>query len=502
MIDKSLGLQLRQALDLPRVARRVGGRPYEAANVDAWDEVPNSTWFTNRNGRFPMSPDAVHRGPTRGAGPDTTGPWTVVTVKSDGVTPGMIIDDVQGDRYLLKFDPVGFSGLASGADVVGSRLFHAAGYNVPENYVAYLDPDRLVLAEDAMIQESTPDKRPPMRERLLRRQELAAALARVNSEGTPRVRVLASRYLPGKPLGPWPYEGVRDGDANDVYPHEHRREIRGLYVVASWLNHADLKEENTLDMYDPEAGIVIHYLIDFGAALGSNSRRPSNPRRGQANSIDVRDSLVRLATLGLYVHDYERAPCSVPYPAVGYLGNELFQPWAWKPMYPVPAFENLTARDAFWGARIVTSFTEEQIGAAVAAARFDDPEAAAALTRFLVERRDCIGRYWFSRTDPLDAFKLEGERLGFVDLAVARGLAPEGAAAYEYVVYAPSGKVLGRGSVTEPELDLPGDWRRGGGAMVSLQPRRSGLSCAPVLVYLGPGTAEGSWEVIGLRRLD
>ena len=502
MVDKSLGLQLRQALDLPRAVRKLLRRPYQAIDVDAFDEVLNSTWFTHRNGRLPMSAEAIRRGPTRHAGPDTSRPWTVISFKSAGVTPGMVIEEGGGDRYLIKFDPPGYEGLASGADVVGSRLLYAAGYNVPENYVAWLDPDRLMLAGDAVLQEGSADTRPPLRQRHLRRRELAAMLARANPSGSPRLRVLASRYLPGRPLGSWPYEGVRRGDSNDIYPHEHRREIRGLYVVASWINHADMKEENTLDMYDPGTGVVTHYLIDFGAALGSNSRRPSNPRRGQANSVDVRDALIRLATLGLYVHEYERAPRTVHHPAVGYLGNELFEPAAWKPMYPVPAFENLTLRDAFWGARLVTSFTDEQIQAAVSAAEYSDPGAAAALTRYLVERRDRIGRYWFARTNPLDSFRVAGGRLQLADLAVARGYAAAGETSYEYAVYAPSADHLGEGLVPESGIDLPDDWRTLEYVVVQLAPRRPGLDCAPVLVYLRPEAAGGTWQVVGLRRLD
>lgn len=151
---------------------------------------------------------------------------------------------------------------------------------------------------------------------------------------------------------------------------------------------------------------LVHYLLDFGASLGSNSTHPSNPRRGQANSLDVAHSAVRLLTLGLYVYDYERAPRAIRYPALGYLENGLFKPGHWKPMYPVPAFENLTRCDAFWGARIVTSFTDSQIKAAVAAAEYSDPEVAACMVRFLAERRDRIGRYWFARLNPLDRFEM------------------------------------------------------------------------------------------------
>src|SRR5437762_6410932 len=39
----------KQNLDIPRWARRAAGRPKPAANVNALDEVPDSTWYTNRH---------------------------------------------------------------------------------------------------------------------------------------------------------------------------------------------------------------------------------------------------------------------------------------------------------------------------------------------------------------------------------------------------------------------------------------------------------------------
>ena len=64
-------------------------------------------------------------------------------------------------------------------------------------------------------------------------------------------------------------EGVRDDDPNDTVPHEHRRELRGLRVFAAWLNHTDMKEDNTLDMFVEEGGrhFVKHHLVDFGEAF-------------------------------------------------------------------------------------------------------------------------------------------------------------------------------------------------------------------------------------------
>ncbi|NKB70139.1 MAG: hypothetical protein GKR89_23950 [Candidatus Latescibacteria bacterium] len=497
ILEMSFGLQIKQGLDLPRQVRRLTGNPYQALDLDNFDRVANSSWFTNRNGTTPMSLEAIGRGPTRGSGPDTTGPWHVVALKDAGVTPGLTIVDNRGDRYIIKFDPPDFAELPSGTEVVASRLFYAAGYNTPENYIAVLDPDKLVPDPEAVLSVSTPDKRNPIQERPLTQADLDAVLARANPGGKP-VRVLASRFLPGRPVGPWSYTGTRRSDLNDIYPHQHRRVIRGFYVIASWLNHADMKEENTLDMYDPQARVLTHYLIDFGASMGSNSRGPSNPRRGQANSFDLKDSLTRLGTLGLYVHGYEKAPRTVRYPSVGYLENELFRPEAWKPMYPVPAFENMTDRDAFWGAQIVTAFSDAQIAAAVETGQFSDPEAAAYMVRFLTERRDAIGRYWFARVNPLDGFVVEGDRLVGMDLAVTRGYADGAKTQYELEVLAPDGRQLARTTAPTPELKLQSDWLHTSRLIVSLRPHRPGLKAQPVLLYLT--AIAGQWRLEGLRR--
>ena len=501
IIEMSFGYQLRQFFDAPRQVRNLTGNRYAAVNVDNFDEVPNSTWFTNRNGQAPMSLAAIRQGPNHTGPPASTGPWQVLALKSAGVTPGMTIADSRGHRYIIKFDPLDFPELPSGTEAVAAKLFYAAGYNVPENYVTTLAFDRLEIDPEAVITVETNDKREPLKERPMVPADLEQIVAQVNPTNLSEVRVLASLFLPGVPVGPWRYTGVREDDPNDVYPHEHRREVRGLYAIASWLNHADMKEENTLDMFDPQKHTVTHYLIDFGASMGSNSTAASNPRRGQANSFDLKDSLMRLGSLGLYVHNYEKAPRTVRYPEVGYLENDLFKPDKWNPMYPAPAFENLSPRDAFWGAKIVTSFTEAQIEAAVSTGQFSNPDAAAYMVRFLVERRDRIGRHWFARLNPLDRFSCStGSALRFADLAMDRQYAQSVQTRYAFEVLSDTGESLKEGNLRETYLDLDPSWRQHPFIAVSLKPERSDLKAEPVQVYLRP---EGSaWEVVGLRRQD
>jgi len=137
-IHDAIVLPTYRLIDFNRWVRHIGtafggDHVLPANNVNALDEVPNNSWFTNRIGLFPMSPQEAANGPGAGTGPDRSAPWAVVSAKTEGITPGFNIRDAKGDVYLIKFDPKGFLGTTSTADVVVSRLFHASGFNVPDD---------------------------------------------------------------------------------------------------------------------------------------------------------------------------------------------------------------------------------------------------------------------------------------------------------------------------------------------------------------------------------
>src|SRR3954463_11477140 len=77
--------------------------PVRAQNVNSVDEVPDSSWFSNRAGRTVLTEADVTRGPDRTDGP-ARGTWTVSSSKSDGVTPGFTVKDSTGQRWFIKFD--------------------------------------------------------------------------------------------------------------------------------------------------------------------------------------------------------------------------------------------------------------------------------------------------------------------------------------------------------------------------------------------------------------
>jgi hypothetical protein len=414
--------QTKQAFDLPRWIRAAAGRKKSAANVNSVDEVPDSSWFTNRHHLRRMSREELARGPDTGHRPDF-GPGSVISgAKSEGVTPGLEILDARGTRYIVKFDQRDYAELQSGAEVIVTKILYACGYNVPENYIAYLNPSNLQIGPDVTIQ---PPGEPP---RALAAADLAKMLngAAMRPDGT--YRVLASRHLVGKPKGPFAHVGIRPDDPNDLIPHEHRRELRGLRVVASWLNHWDMKEDNTLDMYVEESGrkFLRHYLIDFGSSLGGGLH-PLRYAHGREYLLDAAETMKDLLSLGYYTRPDEKTGVLVS-AAMGIFSAENFDPGGWKPTFPVAAFENMTDEDAFWATRIVLAFTKADLEAIIATADYTNPQDAEHLLKTLVQRQQLIARHWLSDMNPLAGFRIEGsvghERLLFADVLVQRGLAP------------------------------------------------------------------------------
>ena len=71
-------------------------------------------------------------------------------------------------------------------------------------------------------------------------------------------------------------------------------------------------------------------------------------------------------TFGLWSREWMHVQYP-PYPAVGNIEAEFFEPASWKPQYPNPAFNRMDAADAFWAASLVSQFTDEIIRAIVAA---------------------------------------------------------------------------------------------------------------------------------------
>lgn len=463
--DKMIFYRVGQFLNVGRSFRTIGtwvglADPLEAQNVNAFDEVPDSTWFTNRHHVNRLSQDTLARGATKEQGaPDMTGPWEAISGKESlGSTPGFVIRDRKNDLYLLKFDPPLHPEMTTASEVISSRFLHAAGYNVPEHYLVEVDPSRITIGEKATFRGRYHVPRP------MTQDDIRAILERVPHQPDGTLRAMASKFLPGVPKGPFLYAGQRPDDPHDRIRHENRRELRGFRVMAAFLNHTDTKAANALDMYDPQARYVTHYLIDFSSTLGADNADPQLPRFGNEYFLDFATIGRSMAEAGLYVKPWE-VPLRMEFPAVGYFESDYFNPERWRPTYPNPAFLRATLRDAYWGAKIVTSFTDEDIETIVQTGGFTDPRAQQYLADVLKARRDKIGRHYFRVVNPLDHFELrEPDRahlsLTFENLAISRGYAPRGTPTYRYSVkrfvkFGVDSEILPRQLVSQPMIMIP-----------------------------------------------
>jgi hypothetical protein len=392
-----------------------------AMNVNSLGEVPDSSWFTNRIGVRDMSLTEIVRGPGTGEGP-APGPWLVTGRPDAGITPKFTIKDARGDTYMIKLDPARFPELPSSVEVISTKIFHALGYWVPEDTIVHFSTSQLQVAPGAQLRIASGDKRPIEMadvEKWLRDQPRAA-------DGT--IRALASRFVPGKVVGQFRFTGTRSDDPNDIFPHERRRELRGLRVFAAWLNHDDARSINSIDTYITDEGHrhVRHYLQDFGSNLGSGSTSAQQPRGGNEYLIDGAQIGKGLAGLGFYTREWTR----VKYPSSPSLGNveaDFFDPAKWKTEYPNPAFIRMDAADAFWAASIVSRFSDEMIRAIVDTGALSDSESAKQLGDIIIKRRDKVVAYWMTRTNPLDRFRVttdnDDPRLHFENAAVRLRLA-------------------------------------------------------------------------------
>jgi len=396
-----------------------------ARNVNTIEEVPDSSWFTNRLGSRPMTPDEIAKGPDSTTGP-APGRWTVTSSKSDGVTPGFTIRDSTGQLWFLKFDPPGYRGMATGTEVVVTKLLWALGYYVPENYVTSLRREQLVVGERARFDP------PGGKQRAMRLSDIDTLLKRADREPDGSYRIVASKALEGTILGGFRFYDTRPDDPNDVVPHEHRRDLRGYSVFAAWLNHVDAKAINSMDTLVKEGGraFVRHNLLDFGSTLGSASLSPREHWEGFEYMVEPGQTRKQMATFGFYFPqwhtvDFYEAPSVGRLP----LDNTRFDPDRWKPRVPNPAFVRARTDDKFWAAQKLVAFTDDMLGAAVRTGKFGDPKSEDFLVRALAERRDAIGRAYLTAINPIADPALDSAGvLTFRNAAVDAGFAkaPEG----------------------------------------------------------------------------
>jgi hypothetical protein len=430
---QSAGIQwtgLRDAVLFP--ADRVLSLDYgeESWNVNALDEVPDSSWWVD----IRRSDDTHGKPRVLGAEAMTRGlfgkdlgpvlPLTIVKGKAIGSTPGLVVIDARGTKYLLKLDPPGWLGLNTSTEVVATRLAWAAGWLVPAEKIVDVDPTFLVLDPKAKTKNADGDDVP------LTAKMVVDLLKRTPREQDGTLRVCASVWIEGKNLGSWAYTGRRRDDPNDRVPHQNRRDVRAFGVFASWVNDIDTMENNTMDAYvgKPGQGHILHYQQDVGGSFGQFAAVPAEVWMGEETFFMPRRILVSTLTFGFTSRTWEgelkehhREQLMHEYPQLGYFADKGFNPRAWHPVLDNPAFVRQTLRDRYWGAKRLAAFTADEVRAAVELGHY--PKATEDhLFQILWGRREAILRAFFSDVAALDYFQIDAGRLCFDDLWMDAGL--------------------------------------------------------------------------------
>src|SRR5262245_22707574 len=199
----------RDTKDIPMVAKYDLSKSYDfirhtfsdgevsrgpALNLNTLGEVPDSSWFTNRLGQHDMSLADVVRGPDSNDGP-APGMWHVTGRPDIGITPKFTIRDARGHVYMIKLDPARFAELPSSVEVISTKIFHAIGYYVPEDFIVHFKQSQLDIAPGAKIRLDSGEKRP------IQMSDVENWLRDVPRTADGSIRAIASRYVPGKVVG-------------------------------------------------------------------------------------------------------------------------------------------------------------------------------------------------------------------------------------------------------------------------------------------------------------
>ena len=246
-----------------------------------WTRCRTRTGSPTASAPAPMTVDELLRGPDTIEGP-APGNWTVIAAKNDGVTPGFTVRDAAGQVWFLKFDPPGYRGMATGTEVVVTKLFWALGYFLPEVHLASLRPEQLTIDDDATITPPSGNKRTVQ----------GVGCRRAAPQRTSGSR----RLLPGHrqqgprrpPVGRLPVlrHAIRRSERHGAARAPPR--VARLRTFSAWVNHVDSKSINTLDtlIEQDDQQVVRHNLLDFGSTLGSAGVYPREAFEGSEYLVD------------------------------------------------------------------------------------------------------------------------------------------------------------------------------------------------------------------------
>jgi hypothetical protein len=243
---------------------------------------------------------------------------------------------------------------------------------------------------------------------------------------------------------------------------------------------------------------IRHYLIDFGSILGSAGYSQKEPWMGHEYAIARPEAAKQMVTFGFYLPRWVRSD----YPkltGVGLFDAWSFDPVNWKPNYPNPSFLMMDPEDAFWAAKQIAAFTDDEIRAIVKTGEFSDPRAADWIADCLIQRRDKIAASWFGRVLPLDKFRVTDNTLAFDNLTAKQGTSSPDSYQVQWAGYDNSTGAVTKLTVSAgAKLPLTDNSTSYLAATITCGNSADGTCINPLTVYLRRSGA--SFEVVGVDR--
>lgn len=476
-------------LHFSRLGRKLTGRKLRAANVNVYDEVADSAFFTNRHGRKNLSAGELTKGADINSGPDLSGKLKITGGDLMGLRPVFDVVDSKGDTYTLYFDSPDSLGLMTGAMASASRFYHAIGYNVPQITLVALSTENLTPSEESRFIDSSGFKKKLTQEKL---DELVLMIPWAEDG---KFRAAAVKTPEGIDKGPFSMQGRRKNDPEDKWAHELRREIRALRIFGAWLN--DFNVQQTRDYLVTEDGrtYLKHYLTGFHGAFGSDTEGTKPPMIGYEYLYDASETSKAFWTLGFWEKPWQKrlreAGEETPASAVGYFDNQGFEPGKFKTFLPQYVFKDVTRADAFWAVKIIKSFSDEDIRTLVKTGGYAESADEKYIADTLIERRDIVAKYWLAQSAPLDDIDIKGGNLTFTDRETEYGFDKSDA----YQVDVTEGKrKIASFQVNTPSVKIEDAWLQGGRpAEIWIRKIRGGKSSPYLLVK---ASANGIVEVV------
>jgi len=375
-------------------------RTNRSGDINSFDEIPASSWFTPRIGYKSISSEELLHGPEVNGPPVL--PFVVIRIKDSGSNPGFIVKDQRGFTYMLKFDVPGHQGIQTTTDFIVSRLFWGFGYNVPEDYQVFFKPD---------------DIKPDIA-RGITEEEIVNVLNQVpKADDKGFFRSTASQFIEGIILGPTSEEGTRKYDFNDLVDHEDRRTLRALKVFCSFMNHSGIRIDNSIDTFigSNNLGYVKHYLIDFGEAFGGHAAEHDWMWDGYTHRFSFNHIFKRFFTFGLTIEEWEKI-CNSDFESVGAFESDIFEAELWNETYQYLPIQNSQDDDNYWAAKTLTALTDNHLRTLVDAANYPEIGAADYVYEVLLERKRKVIKYFFEQVTPLEYVEIKDNCLTLRDM--------------------------------------------------------------------------------------